>query len=231
MAETKLIFAFSAGMLASINPCGFAMLPTFITYYLAGDDNQADTELYMRLTRAFWLGLCVTAGFLMVFVIAGVSLTVGGRLLIAITPWIGIAVGLMLIIMGLRFLFGRDIVLPIPVFQFDIRTKGAKGMFLYGVAYAAISLSCTLPIFLSVFAGSLTIDEWASGVALFFAYSFGMGTVVTVLALGSALFQGAITQYVRRLVPYIEGMSAVALILAGIYLIYYEVVLNPFLEL
>lgn len=231
MDGAALVFAFSAGMLASVNPCGFAMLPTFITYYLTGGDDRDNVELYERLARAFWLGVWVTAGFLVVFVIAGIILTAGGRVLIETTPWIGIGVGLILILLGVRFLLGNGIALPIPIPQFDTTTKGPRGMFLYGVAYAAISLSCTLPVFLSVFAGSLAVDEWVSGVALFFAYSFGMGTVITTLALATALFQGAITQYMRRLMPYVKGVSAVALIIAGLYLIYYQVVLNPFLEI
>lgn len=230
MDMAALAFAFSAGMLASVNPCGFAMLPTFITFYLSADDDP-EKELHDRLLSALWLGLCVTAGFLVVFVIAGMVLTAGGRSLIKITPWIGIGVGLLFILLGVRFLFGKGVVLPMPISQLDMTTKGPKGMFLYGIVYAAVSLSCTLPVFLSVFAGSLAVDRWTSAIALFFAYSFGMGTVITTLALASALFQGTVTQYLRRLVPYIKGISALMLILAGIYLIYYQVVLNPFLEI
>jgi cytochrome c biogenesis protein CcdA len=231
METTALVFAFSAGMLASVNPCGFAMLPTFITFYLAGDDEQTDSELHERLLRALWLGLWVTAGFLIVFVIAGMILSAGGRALIQTTPWLGIGVGIVLMLLGIRFLVGKAIAFPIPIPQFDTTTRGTKGMFLYGVAYAAVSLSCTLPVFLSVFAGSLAVDEWVSAIALFFAYSLGMGTVITTLALATSVFQSTVTQYLRRLMPYVKGISAIALILAGVYMVYYQIVLNPFLNI
>ena len=45
--------------------------------------------------------------------------------------------------------------------------------------------------------------------------------IITGLALATALFQSTVTQYLRRLMPHIKNVSAVALIIAGIYLIYY----------
>ncbi|MBZ0305960.1 MAG: hypothetical protein K8I82_07830 [Anaerolineae bacterium] len=229
MNEAALLFAFSAGILASINPCGFAMLPTFITFYLARDSNQEPIELHQRLLRAFLLGIWVTGGFLLVFVTVGIIFAVGGRALIEITPLIGIIVGIILILAGLQSLLRDGLPLPIPIPEFSTKSKSPKAMFMYGIAYATVSLSCTLPIFLSVFAGSLVLDQWTSAVALFFAYSFGMGTVITTLALATALFQGAILQYLRRIIPHVKMISSVALIITGIYLVYYQVILNPFL--
>jgi cytochrome c biogenesis protein CcdA len=230
MTGAALAFAFSAGMLASVNPCGFAMLPTFITYYLTGGDEEHELELNERLLRALWLGLVVTGSFLVVFVIAGIILSVGGHALIETTPWIGVIVGLLLIGLGISFLLGRGIAVPIPIPQWEFRTQGPRGMFLYGVAYAAVSLSCTLPIFLSVFATSLAENDWLSASGLFLAYSLGMGVVITTLALAAALFQSTVLRHMRQIMPVIKRVSAIVLILAGGYLVYYQVVLNPFLD-
>ena len=104
-------------------------------------------------------------------------------------------------------------------------------MFLYGVAYALVSLSCTLPVFLSVFASALTANDWLATSSLFVAFSIGMGTVITTLALAPALFQSAITSTLRKFMPYVKILSALALIIAGSYLVYYQVALNPFLDL
>ncbi len=228
MTGAALVFAFSAGMLASVNPCGFALLPAFITYYLTGRDEQHDLELNERLLRALWLGLVVTAGFLIVFVAAGIILSVGGQVLTQTTPWIGVSVGILLMGLGMVFLLGHDLALPVPIPQWEFRTQGPRGMFLYGVSYAAVSLSCTLPVFLSVFATSLAEDDWLLASGLFLAYSLGMGTVITTVALATALFQSSVLRYMRRVMPYVKRISALALILAGGYLVYYQVVLNPF---
>jgi len=228
MNLAALTFAFSAGMLASVNPCGFAMLPTFITFYLTDDDNQ-QKELSDRLLSALWLGILVTLGFLTVFVIAGFALSVAGNLLITVTPWLGVIIGVLLIGLGLWSLLGRSLAIVIPVPEWEFRTQSPRGMFLYGIAYALVSLSCTLPVFLSVFAGALATGDWLATSSLFVAFSFGMGMVVTTLALATALFQTTVTKQLRRLMPYVKIFSAIALIIAGIYLVYYQVVLNPFL--
>lgn len=230
MTLAALSFAFSAGMLASVNPCGFAMLPTFITFYLTDDNNQQQ-ELSDRLLRALWLGVLVTLGFVIVFVAAGFVLSLSGRLLITVTPWLGVIIGVLLIGLGLWSLLGKNLTIVIPVPEWEFRSQSPRGMFLYGMAYALVSLSCTLPVFLSVFAGALAASDWLTTGSLFVAFSFGMGMVVTTLALATALFQTTVTKQLRRLMPYVKMLSAIALIIAGSYLVYYQVVLNPFLVL
>lgn len=228
MNTAALTFAFSAGMLASVNPCGFAMLPAFITYYLSGSSDASDVELSDRLLRAFGFGWLMTGGFLLVFVTVGLVLSAGGHVLIQLSPIIGLVVGTALIVLGIGSLLGKTLILPIPIFEGDFKAHGAYGMILYGIAYAALSLNCTLPIFLSVFAGSLAVDRWWDGGLLFLSYSLGMGTVITTLALATALFQNTVIHYVRRLMPHVKTLSAAALILAGSYLIYYQLVRSAF---
>jgi cytochrome c biogenesis protein CcdA len=220
-----LAFAFSAGMLASINPCGFAMLPAFVSYYLSGDN--VEDLLHQRLLRALVLGLLVTAGFLLVFLISGGILSAGGRVLILYTPWLGLLVGVVLVLVGLWSLFGGTLPVAIPIPNWDLKKRGPKAMFLYGVAYALASLSCTIPIFLSVLAGALASGNLLDGVLVFTSYGLGMGVVMTTVAMGSALFQGAVTAWLRRLLPHVKIISSVALVLAGVYLIVYQLALNP----
>jgi cytochrome c biogenesis protein CcdA len=227
MDNLPLVFAFSAGMLASVNPCGFAMLPAFVSYYLGGEDGLSEVALQKRLLRALTLGIVVTIGFLSVFVIAGSVFSTGGRFLLQLAPWLGMIVGVFLIGLGLWYLFGKSISLPIPIPRWQLRTQGIRGMFLYGVAYALVSLGCTLPIFLSVFAGALAANDLLSVGGMFVAYSLGMGTVITALALATALFEGVVTHRFRRLLPSLKVVSAIALIAAGGYLLYSQIVLNP----
>lgn len=54
-----LTLAFTAGMLAPVNPCGFALLPAWITHTLA--DHGGD-ELPVRLARALRAGAVLTLG-------------------------------------------------------------------------------------------------------------------------------------------------------------------------
>ena len=36
--DARLALAFSAGMVATVNPCGFALLPAYLSYFLGLED-------------------------------------------------------------------------------------------------------------------------------------------------------------------------------------------------
>ena len=41
MTSATLTFAFTAGLVATINPCGFAMLPAYLSYFLGTEEAEA----------------------------------------------------------------------------------------------------------------------------------------------------------------------------------------------
>src|SRR5574341_1946033 len=102
-----ITFAFSAGMLASINPCGFAMLPAFLAYHVAGEHGAPEADDISRTLNSLRLSLLATLGFVGVFLAAGVLLTLGGRGLITITPWAGLAIGALLVALGVWTLVSK----------------------------------------------------------------------------------------------------------------------------
>lgn len=227
MNNLPILFAFTAGMLASVNPCGFAMLPTFVGFYLTGGAGEAPQPRHIRFLRAVWLGALVTTGFLVVFVIAGLVFSAGGRFLIQFAPWFGVIIGVLLILMGIATLLGRGVSLPISIPQWQFQTRTSHSMVLYGIAYALVSLGCTLPVFLSVFAGALASSGILAMGILFLAYSLGMGAVITGLAIATVVFEDVVTKQFRRFLPYVKVLSAIVLVLAGAYLVYSQIVLNP----
>ena len=62
MFDVALAFPLSAGLVAAFNPCGFAMLPTWIGYFIGTDSNE-DTRV-KALTRGLWVGTVLTLGFI-----------------------------------------------------------------------------------------------------------------------------------------------------------------------
>jgi hypothetical protein len=70
-------YAFAAGMVASVNPCGVLMLPTYVLYQLRTDPTSSSTA--RRAFKALLLAVVVTAGFIVVFAAAGAIITAGGR--------------------------------------------------------------------------------------------------------------------------------------------------------
>ena len=100
--------------------------------------------------------------------------------------------------------------------------SGLRGFFLYGLAYAICSLSCTLPIFLVVVGTAATAGSLSVGLAQFISYAAGMGLVIFALTASMALLkEGVVVAGLRKFFPYMHYASATLVLLAGGYLIYY----------
>jgi cytochrome c biogenesis protein CcdA len=222
MPSLNLVFAFTAGMLATINPCGWAMLPSFIAYYLGVD--EADFEARSapsRIREGLGIGALVMLGFLTVFTLMGAVITFGLRVLVRYLPLGSILIGAILTLLGLWMLFGGKLPFVLPTFT-PQKARSPKAMLLFGVAYGLVSLSCTLPVFLAVVGVSIPQNTWLNIALMFAVYGAGMAVVLMSLAASLALFEQGIAQKARRLLPYVHRIGAVLLVLAGLYLLWYQ---------
>lgn len=222
LLDLPVAYAFSAGMVATVNPCGFAMLPAYVSYQLGAHEPAYEARpLWRRALRALGLGLVVTAGFVLLFAAVGVVVALGGRAVVRVVPWAALAIGAAMVLLGLGILAGRTPQLAALGRVQPPRGAGWRGVFLFGIGYAVASLSCTLPIFLVVVGSAIAAGGAAPALLMFFAYGLGMGVVLVAVTLGAALFKGAVARGLKRLVPYVERLSAVFLIGAGAYIVYY----------
>jgi cytochrome c-type biogenesis protein len=57
----------------------------------------------------------------------------------------------------------------------------------------------------------------------FIGYALGMGTIIFAVTIGAALFRRAMARWMRLVTPYIHRVSAMFVIGAGAYLVYYWV--------
>lgn len=239
--SAELAFAFSAGMVATVNPCGFAMLPAYLAYFLgleqpsaaasaaadptttASPDSGLDASTNPVL-RALAVSGAVTLGFLVVFGIMGfawssLSSVIGRQL-----PYFTIVVGVALVGVGIAMLRGFEPVLRLPKLQLSSQGRELSSMFVYGISYAVASLSCTIPIFIGIVSTTLERTSFAAGVATFLAYGLGMGMTLAILTLAVALARGSIISSFRRILPYINRISGGFLIVAGLFVSYYAAV-------
>jgi cytochrome c biogenesis protein CcdA len=220
MSAAALGLAFSAGLLASVNPCGFALLPAMVSLYLGqGEEDYAARSAWQRAREGLALGALVTAGFLLVFVLAGVLVSLGAGSIARLFPWATVLIGGALVVLGLWLYLGGSLSVRVPHLQAARVTGSPRAMVVYGVAYALASLGCTLPIFLIAVGAALTAGPVGS-LALFVAYSLGMGLVLTAVALGAALFRGVVSTALRRVLPYVQQISALLLVVAGAYVLW-----------
>ncbi|MEA3334764.1 MAG: cytochrome c biogenesis protein CcdA [Chloroflexota bacterium] len=101
--------------------------------------------------------------------------------------------------------------------------RNMRNVFGFGIVYAIGSLSCTLPIFLVVVGSSLATSSLANSFIQFMGYALGMASVLIAVTIGAAIFRGAVAKGLRKVVPFIHRTSALFLLGAGLYLIYYWV--------
>ncbi|MFT5697582.1 MAG: cytochrome c-type biogenesis protein [Desulforhopalus sp.] len=220
-------YAFGAGMVSAVNPCGFAMLPVYLTLYLgAEDDNFRQRSLWFRLLKSFWIALVVTAGFGLLFGLVGIVVSAGGSFLMGLMPWLAVIVGGGLVLLGIWILLGNTVafhsIASVAGRIGDPRQMSVRGFFLFGVAFGATSLSCTLPIFLMVVGSSVTAGDFSGGMLQFVSYIVGMGVIMQLLTLGIAVVkEGVVVGALRKTMPYVQKVSAFFLIVAGAYIVYY----------
>jgi len=219
-------FAFGAGIVAAVNPCGFAMLPAYLSLYVGSrEEGFEKRSVIRRALRAVLIGGVVSLGFVLLFGLAGVIVAAGGSAILGFMPWVGAVIGGFLVLMGLWMLAGRT--LYTGVFDRfaarigDPTTMGVRGFFLFGFAYGLASLSCTLPVFLAVMGGSLTAGSFVTGVGQFVSYGLGMTSVLLVLTLALALFKRGVVSRLHGVVPYVQILSAALLVVAGAYIVFY----------
>ncbi len=218
-------FAFAAGMVASVNPCGFFMLPAYISYHLGTEEDGFYTQpASLRLGKGLLLGGVTTLGFLVVFAVVGGIISAGGQWLVRVFPYAGIAIGGLMILVGLWLLVTHRTLGIMAASRVTVSPqRNLRNVFLYGIVYAVGSLSCTLPIFLVVVGSSLASAGLLGSLSQFVGYALGMGSILVAVTLGAALFQGTVARSLRKALPYVHRVSALFMVGAGAYLIYYWV--------
>lgn len=217
----QVTLAFTAGIVAAFNPCGFAMLPAYLSWFLGEEGGAADSRS-VGVLRSLAVGGAVSLGFLAVFGTAGLVVQHLFASFTAYTPYVTVVIGLgVLLPLGVLRLAGRELKLAIPRYQGAVRGRGLASMVLFGVSYATVSLSCTLLPFLVAVAGTFQQRNLFAGLAVFGSYSAGMGVVLMALTLALGLAKGSMVRHFRRALPYVGRVSGGLLVLAGAYIGYY----------
>jgi cytochrome c-type biogenesis protein len=136
-------------------------------------------------------------------------------------PYFSMVIGLLLIPIGVLRLLGRESKLKLRSWQRGAADRTLVSMVLFGVSYATVSLSCTLPPFLATVAGAFRQRSFWAGISVFGAYAAGMALVLISLTLALGAAKAGLVRRMRRVLPYVTRASGALLILAGAYVAYY----------
>jgi cytochrome c biogenesis protein CcdA len=215
--DVSFAYAFTVGLVAAVNPCGFPMLPAYLSYFIGLDDEQEGSRA--RVLRAVSSAAAVSVGFFAVFMGLGVPINAGVTSIYRVMPWLTIVIGVGLAALGVAMLSGWKPAVLLPRLDRGGRSRRFGSMVLFGVSYAIASLGCTLPVFLGVVISARS--NVASGIVAFFAYSLGMTIVLMTLSVALALARESLVRSLRRAVRYVDRASGALLVAVGIYLVWY----------
>lgn len=223
--------ALAAGLVAALNPCGFAMLPAYLTFVIAAPGTRRGTAV----VRAVAATAAMTAGFLTVFAVFGALTVALASTIQRYLPVATVVIGAVLLMLGIWLLSGRPLRFGLPT-GLAAHTERAPtvrllSMFGYGLGFAVASLSCTVGPFLAVTAagarasssGASSSAAWGTAALVYLSYAAGFALVVGTLAVAAAFASSALADRLRRVLPVVNRVGGAVVALVGLYVIYYGI--------
>jgi len=212
-----LAWAVPAGAAATLNPCGIAMLPAYISYFVGKNERRRVDPL-----KGVEAGLLLAAGVMIVFTAMGLVIAAVGSIVAVAIPWLALAVAAGLLVLGVATLLGYEMTPTLPTITQQAPRDRSRAAFLsFGLGYGLASLGCTLPIFMIVVSSVLSAG-FLTGLSAFVAYGVGMGVMLVAVALAVAAGKAALLRWLRSAAPALRYIGGLGLLAAGAYLVQYN---------
>jgi len=176
---------FGAGVLTSLTPCIYPMIP-ITAGVISGTAGEA-----ARRTRVVGLTLAYIMGLALVYAIAGLIAGLSGQLFgtIAASVWARLLIAILLAVFGLAMLG----VLPVPVPRRAVAWAGGLGagsypaVFLLGASSGLVAAPCGAPAFAAVLTWVSTTRSALLGFVYLFAFSLGMTALLFLVGVSTGV--------------------------------------------
>ena len=210
---SALFFVFFAGVLTSLTPCIYPMIP--ITAAIVGGQTVGTEKppkwRTAMLTFSYVIGLAAVYSIL--GLIAGLTGTMFGS--ISTNPWLYFAMANMLVLAALAMLDVIPVRLPAALVQ-RAATAGtggrAAGAFVMGSMSGLVAAPCSAPVMIAVMSWVGTTGSATLGFVYLFVFSLGMCTLLVVVGLSS----GAVSRLPRAGVWMIWVKRLFAFLMLGV---------------
>lgn len=174
IAEGDLLVAlaltFGAGVLTSLTPCVYPMIPITVAVFGA----QKTTKL-----RGFLLSLAFVEGIAAMFTALGVIAAASGNVFGAAlsSPWVVGTIAMLFLAMAASMFGAFEIALPssLQTRLAGVGGAGYAGAFLMGIAAGVIASPCTGPVLTSILALVAASGRIGLGALLLFTFAHGLG--------------------------------------------------------
>jgi len=204
-------------------PCAVVLLPGYIVAFISRDVSDNPT-VATRVGRGLKLAFLSIAGILLIYTVAGGLILVASQLLKEYMKWITIGMGVLLTILGVLMVMGKNVSFSINLNNPTHRRESVEA-FIFGIAYAIGALGCLFPLFLVVATQAMAAPTVWEGASYLFAYFIGISGMMVLAILLSTFARKLLMKYLRKILPHMERVTGILLILAGIYVIQYQMVL------
>ena len=214
--------SFIRGMVAAVNPCGFILLPTYLMYFLGLQGVIPGTQR-STIRRALLVSAAVSAGFLSVFLVAGVLTYNNSNWINENAKYATGGIGVALLVLGIAMLFGYKLPFMTPSINTggDAPERTMRAMFVFGIAYAVASIGCTIGLFIATVFSTTAREGVVAGVGNVLAYGAGMALLVSALTVALASANTSLLKLLRGGLRYVDRIAAGFVVLSGLYLLWY----------
>jgi cytochrome c-type biogenesis protein len=216
-----LLTAFVGGIASFLSPCVLPLVPGYLSYIAGGTVPiaHAGQSGATASWRALGLSGCFVAGFSIVFIALGASVTTIGRLFLAYRYELNIIAGIAIAAAGLVVM--GAVKTPIWVqryYRFNPSVNGGRplpALFL-GMAFGFGWTPCIGPVLGGILALGATSSSVSSGMLLLSVYALGLGVPFLLAALfmttftkrlGSLRRAGRILQIVTGIIMVVMGIA------------------------
>ncbi len=218
MDTATLSLAIVAGVLATFNPCGFALLPAYMGMIAAANEGRSKSAALIGGLR-FASGM--TVGFILLFGTFGLVFAPFASAISRYLPIVTIVIGVFIVALGFWLLLGRKVGNGASLIKGWSPGESWFSQVGYGLTFAIVSLSCTFGPFLAVTGASIRSSDFFAIVFTFVAFALGMGAAVSVIAVATALTGSQVSVWLRSKSEVISKVTGSLVILAGFYVAWF----------
>ena len=176
------VVAFGAGILTSLTPCVYPMIPITISY--------VSGRAQGRKSSGFLISLVLVLGIVLTYSALGVFAALAGQTFGAITQNLFVQgfILVVLVVMGLSMLGAFELGLPAALQQkMQVRRQGYAGALFVGLTLGFVAAPCVAPILIPILALIATAGDLLLGVLLMIVYALGMGVLFVLVGTFSAM--------------------------------------------
>ncbi|MFP9193113.1 cytochrome c biogenesis CcdA family protein [Natronosalvus vescus] len=206
-----ILFALGIGVATFFAPCSYALLPGYVSYYVASTGENSPP-----LGGAVVRGLAAAAGATTVLVALSAVALVFGEALARVLPFLEYGVGLALILLGAWVLWGGTGSIHVLLPE---RRSSRWGFAVFGGMYALAATACVLPVFLALALRSVTMAPLETALVLG-SYAGGFGVLMLSVTVATAVGYDVGSQWTRNATGCIVRIAGIVLIAAGIGQLY-----------